>query len=188
MHRTFQRAHEDTSASLPRRLETRAGAVVSIVEREGEERIEVRDAREKLLIEIDPATGRATVTVPGDLCFAAPNGDIDLTAGGAVRLRGKKLELEAVEGRVGIRDLHVGGVTLQARLDQAKLEVGRLETVADRVFERARSVFRQAEDLYQLKAGRLRELVKGGYAVRAGHASLVADDEVKIDGKQINLG
>jgi hypothetical protein len=187
-----------------RRLETASGASVTVTERQGEERIEVRDAEARLVFAIEPATGRVTLSATsGSLALAAPNGDIELAAGGTVRCRGSAVELDASESarltsnelRIGAREADVGiaelryaGDRLRAKLDQAKLTLGRLETVTERLFERAKKVFRQVEDLHQLKAGRLRTMVERSYVLRSGHADIAATDHVKIDGKQIHLG
>lgn len=165
----------------PRRLVTRAGASVGIAESEGRERIEVRDGEGRLVFELDPVTGRTVVTVPrGDLVLQAA-GDVKIAAGGAVRCRGAEgIALEAGRGDQRSR--------LRLAAGLAELVAGRVETVADRLFEKARSVFRQVEDLHQLRAGRARTVVADGFHLKSGHAVLECDDEMKIDGKTIHLG
>jgi hypothetical protein len=203
-------------APKEQKLETRSGASVAVTQVDGGERIEVRDADARLLVELDPATGRMQVSAPaGDLAFAAPHGDLELSAGGAVRVRGGKevaletsgergasfvlgsavsrlssrvFQLVAKKADLGVDDATYTGAGLRATLHEATLRVNRLETVAERLFERAKSVFRQVDDLHQLRAGRARTLVDEGYFLRTKHASIEAEDEVKIDGKQIQLG
>ena len=198
------------------RLVSRAGATAALREEAGHERIEVRDSRSRLLFELDPATGRTVVWAPdGDLSFRA-QGDVEFVAAGSVRCRAEKeVTLEAGEGRarstlsLGSRvaalssealrlaadsaDLaftraNVTSSELRAKVTDAKIVMSRLETITDRLFEQARSVFRTVEDLSQLKTGRARTLVREGYDLRAGHASIEAEAEVKIDGKAIHLG
>jgi Protein of unknown function (DUF3540) len=199
------------------RLVTKSGASVEIVTNGGKEQIEVRDPNAKILIEIDAETGRIVLSaLAGDLALAAPNGNIELSAGGSVRVHShENVELESGDGAersslvlggavaklkatalqmaarkvdLGFVETSFAGESLRATIDEAKVGFGRLETVAERLFERARSVFRQVEDLHQLKAGRIRTLVKEGYFVRTGHASIEAEEDMKIDGKQIHLG
>ena len=200
-----------------RRLVSRTGATATLHDdANGQERIEVRDSRARLLFELDPATGRTVVWAPdGDLSFRA-RGDVEFVAAGSVRCRAEnEVSLEAGEGpersalSLGSRvaslssqalrlaadgaDLafaraNVTSTELRAKVTDAKVVMSRLETITDRLFEQARSVFRTVEDLHQLKTGRARTLVSGGYDLRAGHASLEAEAEVKIDGKTIHLG
>jgi hypothetical protein len=171
----------EASPISERRLTTRSGASVTIAERDGVEHIEVRDTRARLVFELDPATGRSVVTVPeGDLGIAVA-GDIEIAAGKSIRWRAAD-EVRVEAGPAGARS------TLRLGAALAELVATRVETVADRVFERARSVFRQVDDLYQVRTGRSRTVVKGGFTVESGHASIEAEQEMKIDGKTIHLG
>jgi hypothetical protein len=163
-----------------RSLVAACGASVTIAERGGRERIEVRDAQQRLVFELDPVSGRTVLSVPaGDLSIAAA-GDVDIRAGGTVRCRGAEVALEAGAGHTASR--------LSLRAGLAELVASRVETVADRLFEKARSAFRQVEDLHQLRAGRSRTVVAAGFHVKSGHTSIESDDEVRIDGKAIHLG
>jgi hypothetical protein len=172
---------EEEAPRSERRLVSRSGATVEIAEREGAERIEVRDAQSRLVFELDPATGRTVLSVPaGDLAIAAA-GDIDLVAGGQVRCRAaERVSVEAGSGE-GRSSLVLGSAL-------AELVATRVETVADRIFEKARTVFRKVEDLHQLRAGRSRTVVEDGFYVQSGHTSIESSEEVKIDGKTIHLG
>ncbi len=196
-----------------RRLATAAGPSAAVIGQGGSERIEVRDAAGRPLFELDTATGRAVVMAPaGDLTLAAPPGDIELSARGSIRLRGEKsvelaaegasLTLERDAARLSARamafaaeraELLFGeasylGARLGAKLTEAKVAAERLETAAGTLFERAKSAFRTVDDLSQLRAGRTRTLVTDGHHLKAGHVLVDADEEVKLDGKRIQLG
>lgn len=197
-----------------RRLVSRTGASATLHEDDASSRIEVRDASARLVFELDLASGRAVLHAPGDLKLAA-GGDVEIAAAGAVRCRGREVEISTGDGPgaarlelgasavrltsrllrmvAGKADLALGdvgyeGERLAAKLGEATVVASRLETAADRVFERARNVFRSVEDLHQLTAGRVRDVVRGGWQIRAGHAALDAEQDVKIDGKSIHLG
>ncbi len=173
-------AGEATPAS-ERRLVSRTGASIAIAERDGGERIEVRDVGGRLVFELDPVTGRTVVTVPqGDLVLSA-GGNVEIAAGGTVRCRGT--EGVTLETGAGARRTRL---SLAAGL--AEIVASRVETVADRLFEKARSVFREVDDLHQLRAGRSRTVVKDGLHQKSGYAVLECDEEMKIDGKTIHLG
>lgn len=199
-----------TATLLPadRRIVSRGGASASIEERDGEERIAVRDASARLVFELDPETGRCVVASAGDLSISA-GGDVEIVAGGSIRCRSEKqialeagsdgsssrfvlgkalAELTSRALRLAFTEASVSGERFAAKVGEAKLALTRLETVTERLFERAHSVFRTVEDLHQLRARRTRTLVKDGYYVKGGHATLEAEAEMKIDGKTIHLG
>jgi len=204
----------EASPVSERRVVSRTGASAIVRESVSESRIEVRDAAARLVFELDLVTGRAAVHAPGDLTLSA-GGDVDIAAAGTVRCRGEKVELVAGEGasatRVSLGDaaLLLSSTVLRAVAERADLALadtklasrrviadvgdatvvaGRLETTAQRIFERARSVFRKVDDLHQLVAGRARTVAREGYQLQSGHVSITADADVKIDGKTIDLG
>lgn len=197
-----------------RRLSAEGGACAVVVGSSGSERIEVRDHEDQVLFELDTVTGRAIVRQPkGSLSLEAPEGDIELRAGGSVRCRGERVELEAggrgaalvlaedcakltakgltfaaERASAVIGEVRHVGARFEATLQESKLAAKRIERVAESLFERARNAFRTTEELEQLEAGRVRTVVEGAHVVRAGHAHLLADEEVTIDGSRINLG
>lgn len=190
---------------------------VEVVRRDDGERIEVRDARRRLVVEVDPITGRTVVESPdGDLALAAPRGSVDIAARDGVRItsdasvalvagagdeassvalapgRGviaaRALEVGAERAKLAVKDASWVGAKLRAQVDSVVVVAERCERIAGRVFERARSVMSTIDDLQQTKAGRVRTLVRGAWAMHSDHASMTSDQEVKIDGKEIRLG
>jgi hypothetical protein len=186
------------SAAPSRSLTTHSGATVQVVDAEDGERIEVRDKTNSVLLSVDPATGRVTISSQrGNLALAAPGGDIELHAQGAVRFRGDKevaidagesLQISSKRAAIALCDASYSGTRLRTKITDVKNVVERLETVTDRLFEKAKAAYRQVEELSQLRAGRVRTLVKGSYFVRGETASLEARDDVRIDGNHIHLG
>lgn len=68
------------------------------------------------------------------------------------------------------------------------LHVERYELTATRLVETTRDAFREASELAQTRAGRMRTFVAGLFSVSAKRASLTAKEETKIDGKKVLLG
>ncbi len=168
---------------------TRSGFTVSVVEDDGGERVEVRDARRRLVVSVDGATGRTTVeAAEGNLALAAPHGDVEISAGGAVRLASRELAITSRKATLELAETSFVGEKLRAKVDDALVVAERFERIATRVFETAKSVFSTVDDLHQTKVGRVRALVRGGWFLKSGHTSMVSDEETKIDGRQINLG
>ncbi|MFQ5773110.1 MAG: DUF3540 domain-containing protein [Kiloniellaceae bacterium] len=200
------------------RLATRHGASACVVEKDGEDCIELRDAEDQVIFEYRPETGTGILTVPrGDLALRAPQGNIDLVSGKELRCRGATVNISSSGGRgtppsslslepgtvnLSSRELKVAagradvlvtegtyqGTRLMVTVERAKQVFGKLETVAARIIERATDVYRQVENLHQLKAGRMRTLVKGACHIKGGRMSIKADDDVKINGRRIHLG
>jgi hypothetical protein len=139
-------------------------------------------SEEQICLEAGPAD-------PAPPCDVTGTRRSSLVLGPALAtLRSGALRLLGQHAEVAIDETSYRGQRLAASLEEAKLVVTRLETVANRLLERAKSVFRTVEDLHQLRAGRMRTIAEQSYYLRGGHASLEADDDMKIDGKSIQLG
>jgi hypothetical protein len=157
---------------------------------DGAETLALRDRAGRLLFEYDAVTGRGTLLVPdGDLRIAAPKGAIELSAREGVRLDcGSRLEVsaEASELHLGETEAHTLG--LAATIERAELRFGELTRTATRVIEQAESVYQRVSDVLETRAGRLRALVRESFWVKSQDVTLLAKDDVHIDGERINLG
>jgi Protein of unknown function (DUF3540) len=198
-----------------RRVRAATGESAAIEGAAGAERIVVRDARGQALFERCSASGRTVVSAPsGDLVLAAPNGDVEIVSGGEVRCRGasvdlrasgasgaalhvgasgarlsgRALEIVAETGRMLIADLAYRGLRVDATLERVRSVAGQVESVTGRLVQRAKSLFREVEEVEHVTAGRMRTVVEGSYVVRGGSASVTAEEDVKIDGKRVYLG
>jgi hypothetical protein len=201
------------SSAREARVATRSGASAVSIDRDGDERIEVRDREARLLFAYDPDIGRGTLSMPeGDLSLEAPRGSIELVSAGPIRCKSEasvsisagssSLELGRSAAKISSHELELRsrradilfgeatyrGERFSAAVEQAKVVTRKLETVAGWVFARARSVFRKVDDVDQLEAGRTRTLVQGSHTVRAACAAIEAERDVKIDGSSIHLG
>jgi hypothetical protein len=105
-------------------------------------------------------TGKTTLTVPGDLAIRAPRGGIEISSARGVRIKSPKLELLA----------------------------GKLEIAAKSIRERFQTATRWVKEEFQLRAGRWRTRVESTYDLRAERILERAEDDVKIDGRKIDLG
>ncbi len=169
------------------RVDSRHGPSARLATKDGRECIEVRDASSRLVFELDTVTGKATVLAPrGNLSFAALDGDIEFVAKGTVRVRGERVEISG--GKELPASIVLGEKLATLSAHGIVLVAERLESAATRIFERARNVYRQVEELHQLRATRVRTVVTEGHHLRAGHIAIEADEEVRIDGTRINLG
>jgi hypothetical protein len=79
-----------------------------------------------------------------------------------------------------------GKIALRAR--EVECEAGRIELRADRIFERARDVYRDVEGLLQTRADRIRTIARGAYQMFAHRVNIAAEDDAAVDGKRVLLG
>lgn len=86
------------------------------------------------------------------------------------------LVLSAPKGKIALRALEV------------ECEAGRIELRADRIFERARDLYRDVEGLLQTRAERVRTLATGAYQLFAKRVNVQAEEDAAVDGKRVLLG
>jgi len=183
-----RRGREDAS---PRsRLDGPQGTCATLARRNGEDAIEVRDRDNRVIFEYRPGSGKAYITMPGgDLAFDAPDGAIELnSANGIVVQSAGALQVSAPHGDIKLGEARYEGRRFEATLECAKVVADRMETMARRIVEKAKNVYRMVESLNQVKAGRMRTLVDAEYQLNAGRAALKSDDDMRIDGERIYLG
>lgn len=141
------------------------GEVVLVERHEaGRSFVEMRDLEGMLLVEYEPATRRCRVRA--DALELHAEADLDLRAGGRVRIEGEE------------------GVVLRA--GESALEVGpeSVGVVAARVETHAR---RRVEDLAQTKARRLRLVASDALRLLGRQAVLKAREDLKLRGERIYL-
>lgn len=118
------------------------------------------------------------------------------TAGGAdLSLDGKRASLNAptVEVTTKSARLATARATVLARniavtAEQIAEKVVKYELTAERLIEKTKDTFRDASDLAQTRAGRLRTIVKDVFSSHARRSVIVSTDDTSIDGKKVLLG
>jgi hypothetical protein len=94
-------------------------------------------------------------------------------------------EILAPDGDLVLSAPH-GKISLKAA--EVECEAGRIELRADRIFERARDVYRDVEGLLQTRAHRVRTLATGAYQLFAKRVNVLAEEDAAVDGKRVLLG
>lgn len=187
--------------------------VMRVRDPEGRLMVEHRPGDGKTVIH---AAGDLVLRAGGDLNLAAVGAirvragtDLDLEGRGDVRLASTDLEgdeassLTMREGRTQLRTRHLGAEldradlvlgeanlvvgTMRSVARRVKLEVGLLETRAERIVEKARETWRETEGLSQTRAGRIRLVATGAFQAIGEQALLKARGDVKIKGEKIYL-
>lgn len=158
--------------------------------------VAVRDRAGRLLFEHDHESGKSVVHAPaGDLELRADHGSVSVVARDAVAVRGDRsidLATPALTATAARAEGFFGDVRLVARSLRSAVEVvrhtaGVLEVEAQRIVERAKSTYRDVEDLAQTRAGRMRSVVATSFHVLSKKTIIKADEDLKLKGNKIHL-
>jgi hypothetical protein len=173
------------------------GVKAAVVNRSGAEALRVFSSNGDLMFEYDARTGKGRMHVPtGDLEIDTPDGNIDfhsqkhirLHAQESIALDSRQISVAARRGDVHIADAEYSGRRIRGRIDQVKLMIERMESLADTVVSRSKNAYQTVEGLAQLITGRMRTLVDSTYQFKSRKAFLKADADFKIKGEKIHLG
>ena len=138
----------------------------------------------------DPARivldGDTALQARGDLEFQARQVRVGATE--TVSLKTRAVDLSCLNGRVRFGELDLKGLRATWRVDGLCLLTRTLETVADRIHEKAKRVFRRIEEFEDTRAGRMRVWIKDHFSVQSKSASIKARERLKMDGDKILLG
>ncbi|MDI1475312.1 DUF3540 domain-containing protein [Polyangium sp. y55x31] len=127
------------------------------------------------------------VTGSGKLGLRAAKG-VNVASGDEISLVGRALSVSALEGTVFVQKLAYLGDRLKAEIEAIKTVGKTRESFFERVSERVKRSFRTVEDIDQLKANKVDYAAETTLAMRAEHAVVHAEELIKVDGKQIQLG
>ena len=165
------------------------------------------DIGDRVLITTDAAAGGYILMVldkvgacyemvfPGEASLRTETGPLKLQADNVI-VRGDKsvaleapdIEITGISGKVRFAACSLLAGIMEVRSKKAVQAIDILDSVVGRVTERVRDSFRWIENLEQIRARRIRTIVKDRFSVKAGHASLISEEEVTIDGKKIHIG
>lgn len=143
-----------------------------------------------------PQGQERVLSFPGDLRLEVPRGEASLACAGDLRLTSaRSLKLTAAELALTANEtsLASAAVTLVANQVKASARVlslfgDRVETVAQTLLQRLTRSIRLVEETDTLSAGELLHTVKRTLSLRARHALISAENDVKIDGERIHMG
>lgn len=151
-------------------------------------RVAARDTLELVAGESVAIEARARASIEGD--------EVELRSGPTALHfdpRGTRVDAPRVEVRTD--GAEVAADTLRARVGElhavfetARSVVDRAEVHAVDLVERSRHLQREIEEVASLRAGKLRQIVRGAFSLATGRARLRAERDVSIDGSKIELG
>lgn len=105
-------------------------------------------------------SGQSVVEVPGDLELRAVGGELTLSGDRGVKVRGPSLDVT----------------------------VERAEILAEKLVQTCGSIFQRVRELLTVQAKESHTSVEGHAVTQAGSATLLTEDKVVVNGKQIHVG
>ena len=132
-------------------------------------------------------THPAQVSLPADTMIAARGGDLLLRAEGKIALAAPDLGFYADKGVAEIRETAFTGNRVEISIHSLSTFWQTVERKAGRVLERIAQLYRSvgSEDS---RLGQLHCRVEEGYSVEAREVSIEADERLRLDGEQVELG
>ncbi|AUX21311.1 hypothetical protein SOCEGT47_017920 [Sorangium cellulosum] len=104
--------------------------------------------------------GRTVLSLPGDVAVHAREGALSLSGDRGVAIRGPELEVEA----------------------------GKVRMVADAVVQKVASMYQRVSALFSVHAGEAHTVVEKTSFTKAKNATILTEETVTVNGKQILLG
>jgi hypothetical protein len=103
-------------------------------------------------------------------------------------LNSPEVSIEAEKGDIKINETTITAKKLAANIDNSKLTVNRMETIAQTIISKAKNIYNTVEQLSQLKTGRMRTIVENTFHLKSRKAMLKSEDDFKVRAEKIHLG
>lgn len=140
--------------------------------------------------------GATKLEVDGDLELHLGTGKLDVKAargvtfssGSELNLVGKSLSVTALEGTIFVEKLEHLGSRFKAEVEAIRMVGTVCDSFFERVSQRVQRSYRVVEDIDQVKAQKLDYAAESTMALRAKHAVVHAEEIVKVDANQVQLG
>jgi hypothetical protein len=106
----------------------------------------------------------------------------------STELRGEAVHVEARRARAVVAEAALVARAVAATAERMAVTAGAYELLAERMVVRTQNSFREIADLCEERAGRVRALVRGVYALTSRRTTMRSSDDTTIDGSRILLG
>lgn len=126
----------------------------------GDEVVVVGEENRYFVIGVTKHAGKIELRFHGDVDLRSSHGTIELQAAKKVRLIAQEVELRS--------------------------EV--LSVVAEKIIDKAATIYQHARQLLSLRAGEKREVVQGDCNTQAERVHIASKEAVKVNGREIHLG
>lgn len=123
----------------------------------------------------------------GRVGVSASNG-VDIVSGGDLAMTSADVHIRARRGSVAIDELGFFGRFVRAEVAKIALVAQEVDSVLNRLSQRAKRVFRFVEEIDQTRAGTVDMRAEGLMGIRGENAIISARVLAKLDGEQIHIG
>ncbi|MBL4608677.1 MAG: DUF3540 domain-containing protein [Pseudomonadales bacterium] len=106
----------------------------------------------------------------------------------ATSLSAARLNVTAHLTELQLKETRFFGSKFRGKIEDSQLLVDKLSTVANTISEKAKNVYRSAEELTQLKTGRMRTLVASTFHLKAKNSYIKSQEDFKVNADKIHLG
>ncbi len=139
---------------------------------------------------------QTTISVPGDLHLELSSGKLQVAVQRGIELATAKhlqavashLKLDALSAKFRISRLIFEGGLLQASIESVRWVAESLESVVNRLVQRAKRAFRSVEEDELVKVGHLDITASRLMSLSGEYTVITANEDVKIDAERIHIG
>lgn len=149
--------------------------VLAVLERPSEGPIELTSERDIALRSV------------GSLAISAPDG-VHVDGGAKLVARADELHAQGAKAKAVFPEIEVLAGKLSSRIAEVRSAGQKLELVFGTLTERLMNAYRRVEGSDVSHAGDVDARADGVHSVRARHASVIAEELVRLDGEQIHMG
>lgn len=141
-----------------------------------------------ILAVLEGAREAGVIEHEGDLSLRVHRGDLSLTAEHGMRLSADTCSLAAREGSATLGALSWLAESVHGRCRTLALTAERCTQTLRSLTQRLGSLFRRTEDHEEVQAASRRELVEGTHTLHCTNSVTLAEENVRVDADQIQLG
>jgi len=105
-----------------------------------------------------------------------------------LKLSSTNVDITAQRSQIHIAESKYIGKKFQGRIKNVNLVLGRLESIANTVIEKAENIYQSVKGLTQLKTGRMRTLVESTIHIKGKKVFMKAEEDFKVKAEKIHLG
>ncbi len=126
------------------------------------------------------------IALPGKVVIEGE--EITLRGDKSTSIEAPEVKLSGIHGEASFAGFSFMASWCETRVKKAVFVARALDAIIDSTTEKVRNSFRYIEEMEQTTAKRIRTIVKERFFLKAKHASVIAEEEVTIDGNKIHIG
>ena len=143
-----------------------------------------------------PSSANMALNFPGDIALQANNGNIRiaskdkllLASGGKTQIVNTELDVTSAHTKVHTDQLSISGDKAVCHWREVRSIANAVHWVADHITQKFKNSVKLVEGTDQQSSGNVLQTIKKSLTLRANHAVITAQKDIKIDGKRIHMG